>query len=78
MTINIGHIPQSESRSGAEEWTVESALRIYMESGIQGLVCPPQRQHRRRAGKNPAKTGRVRPKFAATSTCGTGPGINRG
>ncbi len=39
MTINIGHIPQSESRSGAEEWTVESALRIYMESGIHGLVA---------------------------------------
>ena len=39
MTTKIGHIRQSESTVGAEEWTVESALKIYMESGIQGLVA---------------------------------------
>ncbi len=38
MTIKIGHIPQSESTAGPEEWTVESAVKIYSESGIGGLV----------------------------------------
>ena len=39
MTTKIGHIPQSDSAVGPGEWTVESAVKIYLESGIAGLVA---------------------------------------